>query len=475
MRVAVVGAGITGLSAAYELVHGGGSEATEVEVVVLEADPRFGGKIRTAPFAGHPVDEAADAFLARVPEAVELCRQLGLADRLVTPATRQAYLYSRGELRAFPEGLVLGVPTDLDALGASGAVSPAGVERAGQDLTMGPDTGPTGQGDDESVGDLVRRRVGDEVFERLVAPLLSGVHAGDADKLSVAAGAPAFAAAVRSHGSLIEGLRAQRQSASADPDAPIFYGLATGTEGLIDALVDALDVAGVDLQREARVSRVIPEGAAVASYEVHVAGEGAPLDLDAVILASPLDATAALLQPFEPDLAAAMQAVDYASVAVVALAVPLDGIDRPLDGSGFLVAQPEGLLLTACSWASSKWAHLSDGSTAILRASVGRADDTRADVLDDDALVEAVRADLAATMGLATTPTAVRVTRWPRALPQFQVGHLDRVQGWQARLAETRPGLVVAGAGLSGLGIPACIAQGRAAARAVRADLEAGG
>ncbi len=197
MRVAVVGGGVTGLSAAYELVHGTGLADDDIEVVVLEAGERFGGKIRTSPFAGRPVDEAADAFLARVPDAVELCRQLGLGDQLVTPATRQAHLYSLGQLRAFPDGLVLGVPTDLGALGASGAVSAAGVARAAQDLTMGPDQGPTGSGHDESVGQLVRRRVGDEVFERLVAPLLSGVHAGNADQLSVAAGAPAFAAALR--------------------------------------------------------------------------------------------------------------------------------------------------------------------------------------------------------------------------------------------------------------------------------------
>ena len=475
MRVAVVGGGVTGLSAAYELVHGTGLRDDDIDVVVLEADDRFGGKIRTSTFAGRPVDEAADAFLARVPDAVELCRQLGLGDQLVTPATRQAHLYSLGQLRPFPDGLVLGVPTDLDALAASGAVSPAGVARAAEDLTMGPDRGPTGAGHDESVGELVRRRVGDEVFERLVAPLLSGVHAGNADRLSVAAGAPAFAAAVRDHDSLIAGLAAPRQP-STDADAPVFYGLASGTEGLIDALVDALRVAGVELALGARVSQIRPEGGRAVdgtgrtSFEVHVAGQGTPLDADAIILTSPLGITAQLLGPIQRDVAEQMAQVEYASVALVALAVPLDGIDRPLDGSGFLVAQPEGLLITACSWASSKWAHLADPTTAVLRASVGRADDTRADDLSDADLVDAVIADLVTTMDLVATPTATRVTRWPRALPQFTVGHLDRVRAWQGQLAAEHPGLLVAGAGLSGLGIPACIGQGRAAARAVWAD-----
>jgi protoporphyrinogen/coproporphyrinogen III oxidase len=466
VRIVVVGGGITGLSAAYELVHAGDDR---VEVTVLERDDRFGGKIRTQPFAGHPLDEAADAFLARVPDAVDLCHDLGLDDDLVSPAVRQAYLYSRGELRPFPEGVVLGVPTDLDALTSSGAVSPDGVARAALDLSMGPDPARFGVDDppDESVGAVVRRRVGDEVFERLVAPLLSGVHAGSADRLSLAAGAPQLAAALRDHPSLIGGLQAQR--AAADPDRPVFFGLVHGSETLTEALVDALRVAGADLRLGATVEAIEPQDGRAEAFTVRVAGTGEWLDADAVVLTCPLDATATLLARLTPDAAAAMSAVAYADVALVALAAPIDGIGRPLDGSGFLVAQPEGLLLTACSWASSKWSHLADPNLALLRASVGRADDTRLNSLDDDELIDAVRADLATTMGLDGAPSEVRVTRWARALPQFEVGHLERVRAWRATLAADHPRIEVAGAGLSGLGIPACIGQGRAAARSLLA------
>jgi protoporphyrinogen/coproporphyrinogen III oxidase len=471
MRVAIVGGGITGLSAAFELVNTSGPERDAIDVSVFEAGERFGGKIRTRPFAGHPLDEGADAFLARGPEAIELCRQLGLGERLVSPATRRAYLFSLGELRPFPDGLVLGVPTDLEALRASSALTPDGVERAGLDLTMGPDpvAADGAATPDESVGSLVRRRVGDEVFERLVAPLLSGVHAGDADRLSVAAGAPQFAAAMRSHGSLIEGLRAQLAAAGTQADAPIFLGLPEGTGALVDALVDALHLGGTDLRLGSPVERLVAAGrpGRPGGFTLEVAGQGQPVDVDAVILTTPLETTAKLIAPVRPDLADEMAAVDYAEVALLALSVPLDQLGRPLDGSGFLVAQPEGLLLTACSWASSKWAHLTDPEVAILRASVGRADDTRAASMADDALIEAVLGDLRTTMGLRGRPREVRVTRWPRALPQFAVGHLDRAAAWQQQLAGTRPGLAVAGAGVLGLGIPACIRQGREAARRV--------
>ena len=312
----------------------------------------------------------------------------------------------------------------------------------------------------------MRRRVGDEVFERLVAPLLSGVHAGNADRLSLAAGAPQLAAALRDHESLIGGLQAQR--AAADPERPVFFGLAHGTETLTDALVDALRLAGVDLRLGATVeaarARSVATVAATPSASPGAASGSTPTPSCSPAHSMPPPGCSHRSRPNRPPR---WPHVGYADVALVALAVPIDGIDRPLDGSGFLVAQPEGLLLTACSWASSKWAHLADPDVALLRASVGRADDTRANRLDDGELVEAVRADLAITMGLRAEPSETRVTRWARALPQFEVGHLDRVRAWRSDWPPTIPGLEVAGAGMSGLGIPACIGQGRAAARSL--------
>lgn len=448
MRVVVVGAGITGLAAGHAVLEA----RPGTDVVVLDAAPRPGGKIHTSELAGRRVDCAADAFLARVPEAVELCRRLGLGDELVTPATGRAYLYARGALRAFPTGLVLGVPTDLDALSASGVVSERAVARAADDLTMSETEHPT----DESVGDLVRRRVGDEVFETLVAPLLSGVYAGDADQLSAEVVAPQFVAALREHGSLIAGLRAQ--TTARNPDAPVFYGLRGGTGSLIDALVRAITAAGGRVELGWTADRVTARDAGLA-----VTGPRGVERADRVIVTTPDHVTAALLAEAVPVVAHDLGTVPYASVAVVTLAFEPDAVGRSLDGSGFLVPAAEGLLLTACSWASSKWAHLG-GGPAILRASVGRLGDDRWLALDDDALVAAVLDDLRATMDVLGRPVAQRVSRWPLALPQFHPGHGERVLRWRTEVARSLPGVELAGAGIAGLGIPTCIRQASEAA-----------
>lgn len=464
-QVVVVGAGITGLVAAHRLSR----ILPQAEVTVLEASDHIGGKIRTSPIAGIVVDEAADAFLARVPEGIALVRELGLEDQLVSPAQRRAFVYRHGALHRFPEGLTLGVPTDLDALRASGLISDAGLERAAEDLTMPADgPGAPAPGVDETVGALVRRRLGDEVFEAFVGPLLSGVNAGDADELGVAAGAPQFAAAVRDQPSLILGLRAQREAAAAaDPDAPIFFGLRGGTQTLTDALATSL---GHDRVRT---------GSSVGSLHPRSAGGftiGTPtgvIDADAVVLAAPTFAAAPLVEPFAPDLAADLDGLEWSSVVLVTFAVRRAAIDHPLDGSGFLVSEGEGLLMTACSFGSSKWAHwVDDAGTdpddlVILRVSAGRHHDPRAWALDDDRLGAVLIDELATTIGLRGPPVETRVSRWERALPQYRPGHLERARGWKEAAGDAAPGLFLAGAGYFGLGLPACIRDANDTARRV--------
>jgi oxygen-dependent protoporphyrinogen oxidase len=464
--IVVVGGGVTGMVAAREATLAG-ADVTLVEPGAL------GGKVRASPFDGGVLDEAADAFLARVPEGVELCRQLGLEGELVSPAARRAYVWSRGELRLLPEAQVLGVPTDLDELAASGILSEDGLARAAAEPPLEEPAG------DVTIGALLRRQLGDELAERLVDPLVGGINAGDTDQLSLAATVPQLDAAARSGAaSLVEACRARR-AAAADPTAPVFFAPRGGMGDLVGALAADLLSRGVHVEQGAAVA-IEPGGTAWdVSVDLGADDHGdaavsarAVVRADGVVLAVPAGPAAALVRDFAPRSATLLAAVPYASVALVSLAVPRDRIERDLDGSGFLVPRVEGRTITACSWTSSKWPHLAGPGTVWLRASVGRDGDDAALALDDAALVDRVVADLRATMALSGEPVEVRVSRWQASFPQYRPGHLDRVDAMQADLAAGARGVAVAGAALRGLGIPACIRQGAAAARDVLAALD---
>ena len=439
MRIAIVGAGITGLAAGYEAAKAG------AEVVVYEAAERAGGRILTSELAGQSVDEGADAFLARVPWATELCQELGLGAELVSPAQRAAFVYSRGALRALPQPNVLGVPLDFDALASSEILSDDGVARARQE----PDLAGSPLAGDESVGVLVRRRLGDELADRLVDPLIGGINASSIDDLSVRAAVPQLAEAASRGSSLVRELRRLAASSTADPDAPVFYTLPDGLGRLTDELSERL---GDRLRLSSPVADL---------------GE---LDADRVIVTLPADAVRALVAPVSASAAERLDSIDYASVVLVSLAYDAINVNHPMAGSGYLVPAVEGRTITACSWASSKWAHVGSPNTVVLRVSAGRYGDDRALALDDDALLEAVGADLAETMELDAQPHTVRISRWERSLPQFRPGHLELVADIEQSLIHDAPWLQVTGAWARGLGIPACIHQGRLAAQTSMAD-----
>ena len=455
-RVVVVGGGLTGLAAARDLAIAGAD--------VTLVDPGVpGGKLRTTPFAGGELDEGADAFLARVPEGIELCRELGIDGDLVSPAARRAYVWSRGSLRPLPQAQVLGVPTDLDELAASGIVTRAGLERARHDLST-PLVAPEG---DASIGTVVRERLGDEVAERLVDPLVGGINAGDTDHLSLAATVPQLDAAVRSGASsLIEACRVQRKAVH-DPDAPVFFAPRAGMGALADALLTDVRTRDVNIMSGA-VRSIEPDGA---SWRLRV--DGSPgLLADGIVLACPAGVAAELVRPLTARAATLLAGIPYASVALISIAVARASIDRDLDASGYLVPRAEGRTVTACSWASAKWPHLADAHTVWLRASVGRDGDDRALALADDAMVAAVLTDLRDTMALHGDPVEVRVSRWPASFPQYRPGHLGRVDSVEADLEAIAPTIVVAGAAMRGLGVPACIRQARAAAGRVLGALD---
>ena len=438
----VIGGGITGLSAAHQLHQQGD------DFVLLEASQRLGGKVAGGPVEGSAlefdVDCAADGFLAREPEMSELCRDLGLGDDLVSPASGGAFIWVDGALRPIPAS-VLGVPLEPDELSAGEIVSAEGIAEL---KTRGFADHP-GLVGDATVGEVVRARAGDEVFERLVDPLLGGINAGNADNLSITAGARTLADAARRGGPFVEALREQRASAA---PGPVFHGVKGGTQRVIDALHGELS------------DRIYIQAPAV-SLEHHgrtwrVATTSGHFDGDRVIITTPAFISAALLEPHSPQAASLLAGLVYSDVVLVTFVVPSEQVDQSLDGAGFLVPRDQGLLMTACSWSSSKWEHYDDGSHAILRVSAGRVDDRRWLDLDESALVETLRQELALTIGLQGE-SAVRVTPWRRSLPQYLPGHLQRCDQIDTSLQRDASGVTVAGASMRGLGLPACVRQAR--------------
>lgn len=456
MHVVVAGGGITGLAAALRLAEGG------AEVTLVERSSDLGGMLRTSTFAGRMVDEGADAFLIRTPAALSLARRVGLGDELTHPAQRRAFVWHDGALRPLPPQ-VLGVPVDLDALAASGLLSADGLARLRRELSDPASPPPS---EDISIGEALGLRLGDEALATLVDPLVGGINAGSVERQSLAAVAPQLDAARRDrqHASLIEACRAQvarARAAGVSPEAPIFAAPRGGMARLPAAVIAALEATGrVEVRLGAGVATVAPGPVAVLD-------DGTTMAVDGLVLATPAPAAAAALMGLAPDVGARLAAIEHVSVAFVRLALPPNSLARPLDGSGLLVPRAAGRSVTACSWTSSKWAHLApeagDG-TVVLRAAVGRDDDQGPLDLDDDELVDRVVDDLAAVMGLRGGAASASVHRWTDAFPQYRPGHLARVAAAEAALAAASPTVALAGMYFRGVGIPAAVASGEAAA-----------
>ncbi len=449
----VVGGGVTGLASAWEALR------LDRTVTVLEAGERTGGKLVTSDLVVDGsvlrIDEGADAFLARVPDAVGLCTELGLDDELVSPATGRAHVWHDGALRPLPDHHVLGVPLDAEDAAATGLLSTEAVEM----VRTEPDRPAPATVDDVSVAGFVSGRVGREVVDRLVGPLVGGISAGDVDRLSLSAVTPQLAEAARRGGSLLDALRDQR--AAVDVDAPVFRTLRGGTARLVDALTDRLLRSGAQVVTSAPATEVVVHG----DDGVTVHGDLGSVRASAAVLATPAATAAELLRTASPDAAAELRSIPTTSVVLVTFVHDRDDVPGPLDGSGFLVPRDAGLCLTAASWGSSKWTHWDDGRHVVLRVSAGHHGDTRVDDLDDEQVVGLLREDLRTTMGILAEPRAVRVSRWTDAFPQYEVGHLDKLDRIDAALRRDAPAVRLAGMSYRGIGIPAGIRSGRQAAR----------
>ncbi|MFJ9372598.1 protoporphyrinogen oxidase [Streptomyces sp. NPDC101455] len=454
-HVVVIGAGIGGLAAAHRLLHRG------VRVTVVEASDRVGGKLLPGEIAGSRVDLGAESMLARRPEAVALAREVGLTDRLRAPATATASIWTRGALRPMPKGHVMGVPGTASAL--SGVLSDEGLRRIERDA----DLPRTEVGDDVAVGEYVAARLGREVVDRLVEPLLGGVYAGDAYRISMRSAVPQLYQAAKNHDSLTEAVRGiQERAAAAQQTGPVFMGIQGGVGQLPLAVAESARARGAEILTGTPVTELRRSGAA--GWRV-VAGDRV-LDADGVIVAVPAPVAAALLRDEVPGAAAELGAVGYASMALITLAYRRADVELP-EGSGFLVPPVDGRTIKASTFASQKWGWIADENpdVLVLRTSVGRYGETTILERDDTGLVDVSRHDLREATGLDATPLATRVTRWTDGLPQYPVGHHARVARIREHVGKL-PGLAVCGAAYDGVGIPATIASAYAAVERLTGD-----
>jgi protoporphyrinogen/coproporphyrinogen III oxidase len=446
-RIVVVGAGVTGLTAAYRLTQHGH------DVTVLEASDIVGGKLRTTPFAGVPaVDEGGDVFLARVPWATELCHELGLGEDLISPAAASASVWWDGRMHPIPTGLVLGVPAGLGGLARSRLLSTRGKLAAALEPLRRPRDAY------DNVGSLIRARFGDEVLERLVDPLLGGINAGDCDHLSLSASAPQLEIAAKEHRSLLLGLRRNRPSTT----GPVFYAPRGGMATIPRAIASHLH----DVQLSTPVRSLARDNG---GWRVETDTES--ISADAVLLAISTFAAADLLARLSPSVAAGLREVDYASVVMVTVAFPAAAFGRLPDGAGYLVPKPQQRAVTAVSNGTAKWPAWRVGDQVILRISVGRYGTESVTIGDDATLLARALADVRPALGLSTEPTAVRITRWDRAFPQYRPGHGEHILTIKKTVAADLPQLQLAGAGYEGIGVPACIRQGNEVARTMTEEL----
>ncbi|MBL0387290.1 protoporphyrinogen oxidase [Tumebacillus sp. ITR2] len=469
-HVIVVGGGITGLATAYYVETKARAAGKSVTVTLLESDDKLGGKVQTEQIDGFTIERGPDSFLARKVAAVNLIRELGIDDELVgqNPASRKTYILHRKKLHRIPAGMNVGVPTQFVPFATTGLLTWAGKIRAGMDLFK-PKAEVKG---DQSIGLFLERRLGKEVVDYLAEPLLAGIYAGDLRNLSLRSTFPHLEGLEQKYGSLIKGMLAQAQEAKAQQKTPpqpelgarpipnsMFLSFRTGLYRLIERLEYVLEKNGVTLRTGTAVTKVEKNAGEGSAYAVHLE-TGETLRADAVVMTAPTYDCARLLPEHFAQKAYLLQ-LPYVSVANVVLAFGKNAIDEQLEGSsGFVVPRKEGRTITACTLTSNKWPHTADKGKTLMRFYVGRAGDEQIVDKSDSDIIEKVRKDLFDTMKVEAEPLFSRITRWRKAMPQYTVGHLDRVKTFVEESRKELPGIYFAGSGFYGLGIPDCIAQG---------------
>lgn len=458
-RITIIGGGITGLSAAYYLERASREENIPIHITLVEKTDKLGGKIATHYRDGFIMERGPDSFLSRKTPMLELSRDLGLEKDWVAtrPESRKTYILQNGQLLPMPSGLMFGIPTELWPFLLTDLLSFKGKLRAGLDLVL-----PRKKTDeDESLGHFLERRLGPEIVATIAEPLLSGIYAGDAYSLSLRSTFPQFEQMELQNRSLILSMLKSKGENKQSPTLPqiardsVFLSFRKGLSSLVRALNRSLT------QTEVILGQTVQEITQQQQGYLLELDQGL-LDTDAIIMTVPNYVTGHLLE----DVPAARKWAEmpHVSVANVLLAYDSKSFEHPLDGSGFVVPRQEGRTITACTWNSAKWPHVAPAGKVLLRAYVGRQGSESIVDQDDTTIIRHVKHDLREIMGIDDTPEFMEVNRWKHSMPQYEIGHSKHLQELRRELTHKKPGIFIGGAGLEGVGLPDCVAQGRKAA-----------
>jgi protoporphyrinogen/coproporphyrinogen III oxidase len=462
-KIVVVGGGVAGLATAYHAQKFAREAGEDVDITLVERDQVLGGKIATDTPDGFVIEGGPDSFITQKPWALELCRELGLEDRLMgtNDARRAVYILRDSELRKMPDGMLLIVPTKFMPFVTSNLISWPGKIRMGLDLFIPPRKDDT----DESLADFIRRRLGQEALDVLAEPMMAGIHVSDAETLSLKATFPRFMTIEQKYGSLTRGMIAARRARAAAGNGEaqngsgkaktVFMTLKNGLQELVTALQDAI-------QGEIITGCGVDDLQARDNGYALTLDNGRQLHADAVVLATPAFVSADLLRAQHPELGDRLDAIRYVSTATVSLGYDAAEFEHPLNGFGFVIPRKEPTRLLACTWTSTKFTHRAGPGTVLLRAFVGGPRREEFVGLDDDALVSLVREELRDILGVTAEPVIARAYRWQRGNPQYDVGHLERVDQIEALCPS---GVFLTGSAYRGVGIPDCVKQGKAAAQ----------
>lgn len=467
-KVVIVGGGITGLSAAFYMQKEAREKGLPLDVILVEASNRLGGKIQTVRRNGFIIERGPDSFLIRKKSMGTLAQDLGIEGELVKNATGQAYVLVGGELHPIPGGSVMGIPTEIGPFLKTELFSLSGKLRAAGDFIL-PRSNIQG---DQSLGGFFRRRFGGEIVENLIEPLLSGVYAGDIDHMSLESTFPQFYAVEKKHRSLILGMKktTPKQLPLKDGHGAkkegVFHTFRNGLETVVEAIEQQLEPGSV--MKGVRIDAIEAPGMAGEKTILEM-NDGRKIEADSVIITTGHEMAGRLFAPH--GLLQDLREIPTTSVATVALAFPEEHVVQDKEGTGFLVSRSSDYSITACTWTHRKWPTTTPDGKVLIRAFVGRVGDEAIVDLPDAEIEKIVLADLGRVMNITGKPDFSVITRWKKDRPQYRVGHKQRIAAARAELESKFPQVKLAGASYNGVGLPDCIDQGRAAMKEVLEDL----